>query len=490
MALAPVHAAPKAPPAGRRPFAFAHVRKLVRPPRTEDGSRLAWGVATVLFALYAALAVRDQQEMLTGGFDLGIFDETVRAYAHGHLPIVPLKGTDFDELGDHFSPIWAVLAPVYRIFPTVYTLLLAQAALFAVGAVPLVRWAACAASRRTALVVGICYGLSWGIASAAGFDVHEVAFAVPMLAYSATALGHRRWRAAVAWGLPLLLVKEDLGLTLAAIGVYIALHGARRLGIATVITGVLGTVLEVKILIPAFNSGGTYTYSGSITSAFDGGILGLPGTVVRFITPETKVVTVVLMLAITGFLALRSPITLLVVPTLAWRFLSNDQAYWGTVYQYSAVLMPIVFAGFIDAHTRPRATDHPQSASITRTAAITSLAVTALLLPDFPLWTLTHESLWHTSARVDVARQIVARVPDNVTVAAGNQLVPQFTDRDTVSLLDMQTPASLPAWVMIDTENPDNFPLTSGQQAQIISQLYAAGYQTSANSDGYLLLKR
>ena len=448
---------------------------------------LAWGAALVLFALYAALSVRDQQRMLTGGFDLGIFDEAVRSYASGHLPYVALKGPHVDELGDHFSPIWAVLAPIYWLFPTVYVLLLAQAALLAVGVVPLVGWAARAVGVRSAIAVGIGYGLSWGLASTVGFDVHEVAFGVPMLAYSGTALGQRRWRAAAAWALPLLLVKEDLGVTLAAVGVYIALHGARRLGLATIVTGLLGSYLEVKVLIPAFNASGVDTYTGSITSGLSG---GLPHAIVRFVTPEAKPTTVVLMLAITGFLALRSPITLLVVPTLGWRFISTDPDYWGTAFQYSAVLMPIVFAGFVDALVRLRAVRHPMSVTTARTALLASLAFTAMLFPDYPLSALAHPATWHTASRVAVARQLMARIPDDVSVATGNQLVPQLSDRDTVTLLDQQTPAARPAWVFMDTEDPDNFPLSSGQQAQIIAQLGREGYRTVGDAAGYLLLER
>ena len=465
------------------------------PARTAGAERrrvalLAWGTAAVFFALYAALSVRDQQRMLTGGFDLGIFDETVRQYAGGHLPYVALKGTHFDELGDHFSPIWATLGPIYWLFPTVYVLLLAQAALLAVGAVPLVGWAAREVGTRSALVVGFGYGLSWGLASAVGFDVHEVAFAVPMLAYSATALGRRRWRAAAAWGLPLLLVKEDLGVTLACVGVYIALHGARRLGLATIATGLLGSYLEIKVLIPAFSASGTYTYGGTLNSVFSGGITGLPKEVVSFVTPETKVTTVLLMLAITGFLALRSPITLLVVPTLAWRFIADDPTYWGTGDQYSAVLMPIVFAGCVDALIRLRKARHPYSIAISRTALLTSVAFTAMLAPDYPLWALAHSPAWHTAPRIAVARQIISRIPDNVTVAAGDQLIPQLTDRDTAILLDQQTPTTRPAWVFIDTEDPDNFPLSGGQQAQVISGLEKEGYRTIADEAGYLLLER
>lgn len=479
---------PLAEPASAAPLP-ARVGRLVRAGRLGGGTSPAWCAAALLFSLYAALAVRDQQRMLTGGFDLGIFEETVRAYAHGHLPYVALKGAHFDELGDHFSPIWAVLAPVYRIFPSAYTLLLAQAALFAVGVVPLMRWAADTVGRRIALVVGIGYGLSWGIASAAGFDVHEVAFAVPLLAFSATALGTGRWRAAAAWGAPLLLVKEDLGLTLAAIGVFIALRGPRRLGIAVATAGALGTALEIKVLIPAFSSGGDYGYSGKLAK-LHGGALGVPKDILGFVTPETKVVTVLLMLAVTGFLALRTPITLLAAPTLAWRFLSADKSYWGTGAQYSAVLMPILFAAFVDALSRLRADGHPQSAATARTATIVSLVSTAVLMPDFSFWTLTHASTWHTSARVATAHRIMAEIPDDATVATGDRLVPQLTDRDTVLLLIPETPASHPEWVLVDTENPDDYPLRPGEQAKVVQAFRDEGYRTAADEDGYLLLKR
>ncbi|MBR7837292.1 DUF2079 domain-containing protein [Actinospica durhamensis] len=484
------HRAPApAHPADRIRGALRRIGAIVRIPFTGPGSALAWGAAALTFALYAALAVRDQQRMLTGGYDLGIFEETVRAYAHGHLPYVALKGLHYNELGDHFSPIWAVLAPFYLLFPSPYTLLLAQAALFAVGVVPLMRWAVRAVSRPAALVVGFGYGLSWGIASAAGFDVHEIAFAVPLLSFSATALGHRRWRAAAAWALPLLLVKEDLGLTLGAIGVYIALHGARRLGAAVAATGVLGTVLEVKVLIPAFNTNGSYGYAGKI-GAFQGGILGAPRDVLNFVTPETKIVTVLLLLAVAGFIGLRSPLTLLAVPTLAWRFLSDNQSYWGTAAQYSAVLMPIVFAGFVDALARLRAAGHPESAKTARTALIASLVATAVLVPDYPLWNLVHTSTWRTSARIAAARQVMAEIPDGVTIATGDQLVPQLTDRDTVYLLIPETPAAPPEYVLFDTENPDNFPLRPGEQAQLIKTFRKDGYRTLADRDGYLLLEQ
>ena len=67
-------------------------------------------------------------------------------------------------------------------------------------------------------VIGVAYGFSWGLQEMIIFDFHEIAFAVPLLACSLSALVRRRPRAATAWALPLVFVKEDQGLTVAAIG--------------------------------------------------------------------------------------------------------------------------------------------------------------------------------------------------------------------------------------------------------------------------------
>lgn len=452
----------------------------------------AWAVAGVFFALYATLSVRDQQLQLTSGFDLGIFDEAVRAYAHGHLPFVALKGPHFDLLGDHFSPIWALLAPVYRIFPTVYTLLLAQAALMALGAEPLVRWAGRAVGLGAGIAVGIAYGTSWGIASAVGFDVHEVAFAVPMLAYSAVALAHRRWRAAVGWALPLLLVKEDLGLTVAAAGLYIAFHGARRLGLATAAVGVLGTWLEMDVLIPAANHG-RYEYTGSLAGTLaDSGLVGLPHAALAFVTPETKLTTVLLLLAPTAFLAVRSPLLLLAVPTLAWRFLSTNPIYWGTAFQYSAVLMPVVFAAFIDILARLNGRGERRDRAIIRTGLFASLVVSLLCLPSFPLANLGRPSLWRSDPRVAAAHRVMDLIPNGVSVAASNWLIPQLTDRDTVTLFQKATATAmpLPDWVLVDVGTTKQFPDPPAVQQATIARLRSEGYQTVVDEDGYLLLQR
>ncbi|MEU2390625.1 DUF2079 domain-containing protein [Streptomyces sp. NPDC007369] len=460
--------------------------------RSAPGPALPWGLAAGFFLVYAALSVRLHRRMLTYGYDLGIFEQAVRSYAAGHLPVSALKGPGFRLLGDHFSPVLATLAPFYRLFPSPLTLLAAQAALLAVSVVPLSRWAHQAYGRAAALVVGLGYGASWGIAAAVEFDFHEICFAVALLAFSVTALGNERWRTAAAWAMPLLLVKEDLGATVAVIGAYIAWRGPRRLGLATAAAGMAGTLLEVLVVIPAFNPEHTYAYTGVLTGE-DGRsgiltrLLHLP---LDLITPQPKATTLVLLLAPVAFMALRSPLTVLALPTLAWRFLSDTPAYWGTVYHYSAVLMPIVFGAFVHCLGRWAPGDSGHDRRTVRAALTISAATSLLLLPQFPLARLADRATWQTPPRAAAAHRLMDRIPDGAAVAASNRLVPQLTSRCTVTLFGFPGIPLTAEWIIVDAQDPMGFPLSAEDEARALREARAAGWHPVAEDGGYVLLRR
>ncbi|PBC61543.1 hypothetical protein BKI49_23415 [Streptomyces sp. Tue6028] len=464
-------------------------------------------MAGALFLMYAALSLRLHQQMRTSSYDLGIFEQVVRSYAEGHLPVSEVKGQDYPVLGDHFSPILALVAPFYWVFRGAETLLVVQAALLAVSVVPLTLWARRALGSPAGAVIGACYGLSWGIASGVGYDFHEVAFAVPLLAFSLTALGNGRLTAAACWALPLLLVKEDLGLTVLVIGLVIAGRGNRRLGFATAAVGLAGSALTLFVVLPAFNPNGSFAYwslvetssgasMGSVSMASStGGVDGVLDVLYRgtigLVTPQTKVTTLLLVLAPTLFLALRSPFMWVALPTLVWRFTSNNGFHWGTLFHYSLVLMPVVFAAFVDALVR-RGTS---GRSLHRYLA-GSAAITLMILPSFPLYQLAQSGTWRDDPRVAVARQLLAKIPDGATVQTSDHLVPQLTNRTSVSLYGWYDSRLDPQWIMVDTSVSDNNrwwpgqPLSSAEERQHLDENRREGYELVALQDGYELLHR
>ncbi|MGW2373313.1 DUF2079 domain-containing protein [Kitasatospora sp. NPDC001683] len=99
-----------------------------------------------------------------------------------------------------------------------------------------------------------------------------MAFAVPLLAFAATVLGRRRPLAAALWSLPLLLVKEYLGLTVAAVGLLIAWQARQDQrtplpGLALAAVGVAATTLTLLVVLPGSTPAADSTTGSSSTAA-------------------------------------------------------------------------------------------------------------------------------------------------------------------------------------------------------------------------------
>jgi len=470
-------------PGPRRPAATAApiaTRSAVRGPLTAAGlsnpsSWLPWVVAGLLAAFYAAASIRRHVELLTSAYDLGIYDQVVRSYSHWGLPYNSIQGPHFNVFGDHFSPVLALLAPFHRLFESPITLLAGQSVLIAVGVVPLMRWAYRSVGLGASLVVGFGYGLSFGVANAVTFDFHEVAFAAPLISFAVVAFGEGRLTQAVLWAAPLVLVKEDLGLTVAVLGLLVAWRGRRLLGLLTTLGGGLASMLAVLAIIPAVNPLGHNVKSSKFGTS-------LVHQVTTLLAPDIKILTLVFLLAPTVFLALRSPILILAVPTLLWRFLATDTAYWGVGYHYSLILMPIVFAAFVDVLRR-----RPHQL---RWILIGSTLITAYLVPQNGFAPAFTAGLWHTDAGTASIRQLLAQIPNDVTVAASNRLAPQLTSRDQVTLIG-RTPlaVSQPQYIVSETAGV-GFPLGDDGQRAWLADALGHGYQQIGQAGVVVLLKK
>lgn len=367
----------------------------LRPFRQADRAavldRLPAALAVLVGAwVLIAYSVGQWRSMTVPSWDLAIFAELAKAYAHGQAPIVPIKGDDYNLLGDHFHPILVLLGPIWRLFPTPLALLVVQDLLLAVSAWPLTRLATRLTSRSIATALGLFYVLSWGFQGAAQAQFHEIAFAVPMLAWASVAFVERRWKTCALWLVPLVLVKEDMGLTLIMAGGAIALRGwqkaragepddagsgpakrrsgrfiwawdelptAVRLGARLALFGLLAFILTVFIIVPLLSPTGSWQYGlggnagDGMTAAHTGGTL-----LDRLFSPEVKIATLFMLVCTAGGIGLASPWMALMLPTLGWRFLADKEAYWEwKLWHYNAALIPIALGALLDVIARLRA---------------------------------------------------------------------------------------------------------------------------------------
>jgi uncharacterized membrane protein len=487
--------APPAPPADRPPRSA--------PPR-------GWWLALGFFLLYCAIALFRHLEFASTGYDLGIFEQAVRSYSELKPPIVDLKGPGFNLLGDHFSPILVLIAPLYRLFPFAITLLIVQSALLASSVVPIATVASSVLGRRRGLIIGAAYGLSWGIQQAVWFDFHEIAFAVPLTAWVVSYLVRRQWLRAALWSLPLLLVKEDQFLTVALVGGYIFLRGRRRTGALLAGFAVAMGLLTIYVFIPHANSHAAYAY-------FDYAQQNGTGQFARLFLPTTKWVTVLWLLAATGFIALRSPIILLCLPTLAWRFWGTNPNYWGMDFHYSATLMPILFAAMVDGLSKgPIRLKFGIRPGRRMNLAVAPNHFIALAVACATVWTalvtVDHIDIFRAArpwSELTAARHALAVIPDGAKVAADNRLVPQLTNRCDVYLFPAQFPGSPkpellqpgfvellpstmppPEWIAVDTLDGPGWTVPADEIAAIVLTLPGRGYSEVASGGGVAIYHR
>jgi uncharacterized membrane protein len=453
-------------------------------PTKAGPDRVTWLLAAATFAVYTTISVFRYLRMDPGSWDLGIYTEYVRQLAGLHAPVVTIKGAGFNLLGDHFQPIVALIAPFYRIFPTPVTLLVAQALLTAISVFPVCRAARELLGTGVSRVIGAAYGFSWGLQQMIIFDFHEIAFAVPLIAFSLSALVRRRPWAAAAWALPLVFAKEDQGFTVAVIGLVMlgmavtaGRHpgpaGHARTGLAgptptgrpwagqaasawaiagglLVVWGLGWSALAIEVIIPHFNPAHHYPYW------FDGGVLAPGGhhfsasgllAQLSKSGPE-KLRTTLMVLLPVAFLALRSPLAVITLPTLVLRFLATNSSYWGTDWHYNATLMPIVFLAAIDglariqAHAARRAANlsgeragqpagFPLARRAGRYAAAVMAAIAVVLAFRFPLSDVWKPQTYDITAHARADRAAVAAIPPGTTVVATLSLLAPLATRDT-----------------------------------------------------------
>lgn len=445
-------------------------------------------IACAVAALYISFSLAQWRTLSDPSWDLAIFTEAAQAYSRFEAPIVSIKGPGYNLLGDHFHPILMLLGPIFRFFPSAFTLLIVQDLLIAASVLPIARLAQRFLGRGGAVLVGLAYGLGWGLQGAVAAQFHEVCVAVPLLACAGAAFVERRWGACMAWLAPVILVKEDLGLTVFIAGLALAWRrrGEDRSGmlasLAYALFGIVAFVVTVKLFLPAMNPAGTWAYSldGSATGA---GTAMAGATAAREVpslwqilaVPSVKIVTLAVLLAGAGVVGARSPWFALVLPTLAWRFAGSVDAYyqWSS-WHYNAVLVPIavcalldVIAGWLAPADLPVGlatageTDadcaNPAPASSGRRRALAwaaacvpaiSLALTATSLPLWKLPALTD------SPRLDAAQGAIDAVPVGASVETDTTLLARLVPgRDVYwvgTTVGMDAP---PEYVVVDRQS-------------------------------------
>ena len=398
-------------------------------------------------AVYAAFSLLRWTQFANSGFDLGIFDQTVWHYSRFEEPANSVRG--FENIwGDHFSPILALLAPLYWIWEDARVLLISQAVLLAAAAIPVFVFARDRLGRLAAYLFALAYLSFWGIRSALAWEFHELAFVPLLLGLLLLAADRRRWVAYFALLFALLWVKEDQSIVAVFLGIYLATLRAWRPALATVGIGVLWYVLVVRLLIPHFNPEGEYPY-WSYGQFGDGPLSAIahavthPGfTLETLFGDATKRQTLMYLFVPLLGLTFCSRTAILLLPLLAQRFFSSNFLHWSTEYHYTLAVAVILFIGAADGLSNVlRLWRRPVPAWAAPAVAALILVLNVGFHVAAPgttggpqkLWDAWRPDQWRSTPYTEGAQAAVAAVPPAVSVAAQDNLIPRLTHRDVAA---------------------------------------------------------
>ena len=310
----------------------------------------------VLYALtFSVLSMHRHDVFETHGYDLGNVDQALwntihgRPFAFTNMDGIEMPGLE-SRLALHFEPILLPISLLYLLWSDPRVLLVLQAAVVALGA-----WPAFQLAREklksdfAGLAFAACYLLFPALEAATMFDFHAVTLAAPPLLFAFYYLEKRGWKRFATLSILAMACKEDMCLSVAAMGLYLLFVRRERLeGLATFFGALAWFYLAVFVISPPFSPAGSNIHWGRYAYLGEG-----PLEMVRTFFTRPEILAEQLgkahagnyilgLLLPVGFLALLSPSTLLLsLPSLAVNLLSTD-AFMHRLeeFHYAAPIVP------------------------------------------------------------------------------------------------------------------------------------------------------
>ncbi len=464
---------------------------------------LLWS-AVLLYALYFAwLTLTRYAAFESRAFDMGNLNQAIWNTAHGNWFRQTNQPGAISRLALHVEPIILALAALYRAWPGPPFLLVLQAVIVALGAVPLyyltmreVR------SAWLALLLGAAWLAMPAIQAANWNEFHPVTLAPTFLIAAFYFLRTKRIGWYALFALLAALCKEEIGLLIFMLGLYALLaQKLTRVGVATMALG-LGWSLVAVLGIQGHFGGnihwGRYDYLGSGPAAMVATLITQPGVVWAQLQAANALGYLFQLLLPVGFVALLAPeVLLLALPSLALNLLADftpmHQVDW---LMYAAPIAPfIALAAVMGTARLMRWLRRDAMGDAARTAAPWVVAALVLfcatlaqiLYGYFP--GAPHFNLYAITDHHRAAAPIIAALDPAAVVSAQDKLNPHTSRRRTSLVFPTLTAddATQADTVFVDVTGPA-WPQHPNDLRASITRLLDEGWGVAVADNGYLLL--
>jgi uncharacterized membrane protein len=478
----------------------ATFRRLVQ--SSVGGQAAVLGTLVIAGALVLGWAsIAQHRAYNSRAYDLGYFDQVVWNTAQGRW--FETNFVQFNFLGEHFQPILLLFAALYRIDPSVESLLAVQAGFVAGAAVPLYLAARrVLTSTAAAFLVVVAYLLAPQMHWAALFDFHPEMLGIAAVFSAFALVVGGRPRASIVALSTVFLLKEDAVLVCGGFAWLIWVCGYRRH--ALLLLGLTGlyAVVVLGVVMPAFRDESPgllarYGYLGRDPFEMAVNTVRRPALVLDQLTAAEQRRAVVSLLTSQAWLPLLSPAALAAAPALGANLLSTHQAqhslslHYG-IYPFTLLLVAAVFgAARLARSRRPapiwRGLRVPVRHRATVVAGAVALTQAIAWAMDSPLGGRFDPASYRRTPHTDAIARTLALIPPEAPLSAQSNLVPHLSQRQFIRDFPRIDHAE---YVVIDLKSWGIWQTTFEIYDRILHELPSLGFCRIVEDDGVELYAR
>ena len=457
-----------------------------------------WILLAILFlAATSFLMFRKHASFNTRTYDLARFDQAIWNTLHGRFLYSSIR--EMSILGNHFSPFMALLSPLFLIWNDVRVLFLVQTVSVAVTGLFLYR---IVRIRRATLAPWflLAFYLNPSVHETTLFEFRRVVLAMPFLAMALYALYTRR-RGLMTIGLGLaLLCKEDVGLVVFMVGLYLILFERDwKWGVPIVLIGVAWVIGVSLWVIPLFAGPQSdpdvypqlyyFDFLGDSYSQIVANLRHDPLLLVRHVFEVERGRALLRAFLPLGLVLpfLAPGWALICVPTMAYLLISNEPRLYRFETWHLATVLPVLFAAVGVGLGR---LSSRWARWATGLLLVTTIAGYVLYSPA-PLGGTYEPALYDVTQHHRVAAKIIDAVPAEASVATLARYVPHLAHREHVYHYP---------WVVLGVENVDiilldryanPYPFTPDElNAEIDDMVADTRYVIDLEADGIYLFRQ
>ncbi|UCG22890.1 MAG: DUF2079 domain-containing protein [Chloroflexota bacterium] len=410
---------------------------------------LALGLALLFTATFLYLNTRQYLSFSLQAPDIDRFDQALWNTLRGRFLFSSIPNKTI--LAYHFSPYMALLSPLLLIWSDVRILFAAQ--IVGIAATGLILFKMIEDKRPwLALILLAAFYLNASLHQVALLEFRRVTLAMPFIALAIYGLyKDRRWLMLLGI-IVALLVKEDLGLIVAAMGVYLlVVKRDWKWGIAITVLGLAWTAVMVAWVVPSIRgsfTGQTRYFGGwgETPLKIAENILTQPGRALQTMFDDESLGALWRAFLPLGLvLPLLAPEFLLMsVPLLGLYLLSSEPEMHQLERWYLAPLLPIFFAALAVVLVRlPR-----RYAGWAAGGLLLATAIGYFLYSPGPFGGRFEPYRYQVTERHVRAWQVLEEVPEEARVAAQVDFIVPLAHREHIYLYP---------WYAIGRENIDYF---------------------------------